>query len=420
MQNQELQSLQKPTEKFNLKMFFSVWEHPIFSTLTAFCFFLIFAALKGHIFSISTAPYYNYLADAFLHGQLNLRLIPPSVHDLIFYSGNFYLYWPPFPAVLMMPFVALFGVQFSDIFFTIVVGSLIVGMLAVFFRLLDEKGLIHLSQFERGALVFFFATGTVYTTLAPMGGVWFTSQVIAFGCVLLAYYSAVKYEGRKAFFVTGIWVGLAMMTRSNIILAAIWPAWYLLNQYFKDKKRIVEYILCGISPILFFGSLYLLYNYLRFGNPLDIGYSYHLMAQLFRDDFNKYGPFNIRYIPINLYYQYVAYPFLDMDNFFMGGSLFLLSPLFLLAIAGFVKNRKSASAWFLLLSILVVNGTIITLMGTGWVQFGPRYTLDFTLPLLMLTAMGVRNQKPSVISILVLISFFHYFVGTYLFALAVL
>ena len=41
--------------------------------------------------------YFNYLADTFLHGHLGLRLIPPSVHDLAYFAGQYYLYWPPSP-----------------------------------------------------------------------------------------------------------------------------------------------------------------------------------------------------------------------------------------------------------------------------------------------------------------------------------
>jgi hypothetical protein len=56
-------------------------------------------------------------------------------------------------------------------------------------------------------------------------------------------------------------------------------------------------------------------------------------------------------------------------------------------------------------------------MGTGWVQFGPRYTLDFTVPLLLLTAIGLRRWPINVIMLLLLISIMHYILGTMHFAL---
>jgi hypothetical protein len=51
-------------------------------------------------------------------------------------------------------------------------------------------------------------------------------------------------------------------------------------------------------------------------------------------------------------------------------------------------------------------------MGTGWVQFGPRYTLDFMVPLLMLTALGIKSWPRCVIGLVVLISIVHYVLGT--------
>ena len=57
-------------------------------------------------------------------------------------------------------------------------------------------------------------------------------------------------------------------------------------------------------------------------------------------------------------------------------------------------------------------------MGTGWVQFGPRYTLDFTIPLLLLTAVGLRRWPINVITLLLLISILHYILGTVYLALA--
>jgi len=75
----------------------------------------------------------------------------------------------------------------------------------------------------------------------------------------------------------------------------------------------------------------------------------------------------------------------------MGGSLFLLSPLFLGSFAALYKPSQKVSVITLLASILITNIPILLLMGTGWVQFGPRYTLDFTVPLLLLTALGIEN-----------------------------
>ena len=81
----------------------------------------------------------------FLHGQFNLRVIPPSTHDLIFFQGNYFLYWPPFPAIVLMPLVAVFGVNFSDILFNILVAGLNTYLVAVVLRRAGELEIVNLS-----------------------------------------------------------------------------------------------------------------------------------------------------------------------------------------------------------------------------------------------------------------------------------
>src|SRR5436309_13721320 len=81
----------------------------------------------------SLAPHFVYQADAFLHGQLAMRSQPPNLNDWVLQDGRRYVSFPPFPPVLMMPFVAIWGLSFNDVAFTIVFGALNV---ALFYRLL--------------------------------------------------------------------------------------------------------------------------------------------------------------------------------------------------------------------------------------------------------------------------------------------
>ncbi len=140
---------------------------------------------------------------------------------------------------------------------------------------------------------------------------------------------------------------------------------------------------------------------------------YQNMAEFFRADYQHYGLSNLRFAPIKLYYQYIFYPLPIRQETAMGGSLFLLSPLFFGAFAAFWKPSKKLYVWALLASILVTNIPIVLLMGTGWVQFGPRYTLDFTVPLLLLTGLGIEKSKPILPILLLILSIVQYFMGVY-------
>ncbi len=392
------------------------FNNPRSAFLLAFFIYLLISLAGGMPWKHSTCNYFSYLADAFLHGQLNLRLIPAYTGDLVFFNNLYYLYWAPFPAVVMMPFVLLFGVNVSDVLVTIGVGAFNVAMLAALLGALNERGIITLTAVKRAWLVIFFAFGTVHMTLAPNGNVWFTSQTVGIACLFSAYYAAVGMQGWKAYLVAGLSMAAALATRYPLILAGVWPAWYLINRTRKeDAKHLLRNMMIGSLPVIVTGALIGLYNFTRFGSPFDYGYTYHQMNDFFRADYETYGPFNIHYLPTNVYYQYIYYPFPIREDFLMGGSLFLLSPVFFAALWSLWKDRKNLSTWMLFVTINLVNIPILLLMGTGWQQFGPRYTLDFIVPLLLLTAQGSRYFSALVIKVLTAISLIHYFTGILIF-----
>jgi hypothetical protein len=390
-----------------------LWEQPATSTLLAFGAYLALAAKTGPIWQPSSVAYYNYLADALLHGQLHLRLMPAATLDLSSFQGRLYLYWSPFPAILLLPFIAAFGVRFSDIIFTAAVGALNAGAVALLLRQACRRRIVRVSRLRRALLVLSFALGTVHLTLAAHGRVWFTGQVVAFLCVALAYLAAISWRGYAAFGLTGLALAGALLTRNHLLLAGAWPAWLLLCQHWPERwRRLTGYVLVGLAPIVAALVLLGIYNWLRFGSPVETGITYHQMSPAFRRDVEQYGVFNLHYLPINLFYQYAAYPFPLHTTSFHGGSLFLLSPIFFAMPWALLAYRRSWSTWILLGTILLVNVPILLLMGTGWVQFGPRYTLDFTVPLLLLTALGVRRWPVWLLAVLVAIGVVSYLIGT--------
>lgn len=408
----------KKTISESIKRLVYLFTSPFYAFIISLLLYFMLSNLRyGSIIDLSPYPYFNFLADAFIHGQFHFRLDPPSLHDLIVFNDKIYAYWPPFPAILLIPFVAIFGVTFSDIFFTIFLGSINVTMFVILLKELNNKNIVSLDRIKFGLLVLFFAFGTVYVTVVPLGKVWFTSHVVSLFCVLLVFITSVKYEGVKAFIFTGIAISAAFATRMHLFLLGIWPAWYLLSKnWHKPLKKLISLIFWGLLPLIITGCLIFYYNYTRFGDIFDLGYAYHNMSYFFREDYLKYGGFNLHYVPINIYYQYIAYPFVlkNQENIFMGGSLFLLSPLFFGVFWAIKDIKKKTSNLMLLLSISITNIPVLLLMGTGWVQFGPRYTLDFIIPLLILTAIGIKDWKNLTVFMLTLVSIFHYLVGLYL------
>jgi hypothetical protein len=394
----------------------TVWEHPLWAGLFALVIYALFTIrFRGLYWPATRSAYFNYLADALLHGQLHLRAQPPSALDLSVFEGRFYLYWPPFPALLLLPFVAVWGVQFSDPLFTIGIAALNVSLVAILLRRLSQEGIAALSSVERALLVVFFALGTVHSTLAPYASVWFTGQLVGFGCVALAYLATLSLRGMPAFVCAGLALACAFLTRNHLILTGLWPAYYLLLQHRAlPWKRLAICIVAGIMPVVAGILLFGLYNQLRFGSVFDNGLAYHHMSSLFLHDYQRYGAFHIHYVPTNFFYQYIAYPLPLRSSSPLGGSLFLLSPVFFAIFWALHRGRPRPSIAVLVITILLTATPILLLMGTGYKQFGPRYTLDFTVPLLLLTAIGIRFWSTKLVAVLTAISVVQYVIGTLL------
>ena len=396
------------------------WHHPLGALCLATAAYVLLSAIIGNLFESSGFALFNYQAKAFLDGQLHLTEMPPSLHDLSYYKGKFHLYWQPFPAVVLMPFVALFGTGFSDILFNILVAGLNVALVAALLRRAVAESVVALDERQRGLLVMTFALGSVHLPLAVLGRVWFTAQLVAFACVALAYLASVTLRGPLAFLAVGAAIGAATLSRSHAVFAGLWPALFLILRWLDERRRDGArwgwWPLLGrgallAAPVLAAVGLFLLFNLVRFGDPLETGISHQRMDAFFRPDFERWGVFNLHYLPTNIFYQYVYYPFPLSPRSLMGGSLFLLTPVFAAAFWAFRRPPMRWSPWVLAACVALVATPIMLLMGTGWAQWGPRYTLDFTVPLLLLVAGGLGRWPIWVTRAALAVSVAHYVVG---------
>ncbi len=398
-----------------------IWGSPVGSGISAMLVYGFLAAVfDAQHLAQSSAPYFVYLADAFLHGQLALRVVPANTRDLVFYHGQVYLYWPPFPAVLFLPLVALLGIGVSDAPLNIAVGGLNVALVSLLLKELDAKRVVALSEDRRAWLTAFFAFGTVHITLAAHANVWTFAEVVAFSLVAATYLVALRFPGWRGSLAAGFLAGLAFLTRNPTIFAVTWVAWYIFwREWNTSRKGLPAIVMAGVLPALSALGVFLLYNYARFGNPMNVGLDYHNMSQLFRPDFARYGAFNVHYLPTNLYYYFLAFPYAAFlgdrtaPDLWMGGSLFLMSPIFSFAIWGMVRSWRS-HGFALAVSCVAGLTPALLLMGTGWVEFGPRYTLDITVPLLVATALGIQRVPVGLVSRLTVYSILIYLSGTIL------
>jgi len=136
----------------------------------------------------SQAPHFVWQADAFLHGQLHLTARPPNLNDWVFEHGRWYVSFPPFPAVLMMPFVALQGLSFNDVAFTLPFAAVNVALLYRLLRRIQAGR----PEWEHAAFALLFGFGTLAWSCGIRGEVWFTAETMGVTLTLLYLHAALQ------------------------------------------------------------------------------------------------------------------------------------------------------------------------------------------------------------------------------------
>jgi len=172
---------------------------------TAIGFFFVTLALGIYCFSNpARIGWYNHFvwqADAFLHGRFLIEypvtdgqftnaymqdVMPVTVPGSDVSYGL--LPFPPLPALLLMPFVAVFGLATDSQLVGVVVGAINVGLA---WRL---AGRITAKPAAAAMATFFFAFGTVHWYASMLSTTWFLAHVVAIAFVLLGMTLAIDAE----------------------------------------------------------------------------------------------------------------------------------------------------------------------------------------------------------------------------------
>ena len=93
---------------------------------------IAFVALLVFLLSKGPSPGQNhfvYLADSFLHGSLSLSGDGVNLAEVVPFNGNYYVVYPPMPAILLLPFVAVFGTTFDQALLSVLLASLCVSVM---------------------------------------------------------------------------------------------------------------------------------------------------------------------------------------------------------------------------------------------------------------------------------------------------
>jgi len=354
----------------------------------------------------SQAPHFVYQADAFLRGQLHVRSLPPIINDWVRIDDRWYVSFPPFPAVLMVPFVALAGLLFNDVLFTIFFGALNVPLLYRLLRRLAEGGEEGeppgRPAFEHAALALAFAFGTIAWYCAIRGEVWFTAETIGVTLTLLYLHSALRARHPV---LAGTFVALAAITRTPLAFSAVFfvfealfdgrrVSWSELRSVLGDGERrsvAVKKLLLFALPIALVAAPAAAMNWARYGKLTEFGHS-HLYANRVNPQIQKYGLFHYAFLERNLHAAFTRLPVIQLNPLRVGFdgegmSLLVTSPVFALLLWPRLRPRLHGGLWLTTAAVAVPG---FFYQNSGWYQFGFRFSLDYTPYLIALLSIGRR------------------------------
>ncbi len=362
------------------------------------------------LFSREPANWYQhhiYLADAILKGHLDVANtgIPDFYQDVVVVGQSKYLPFPPGPALLMLPFVAIWGTDFSQIYFSMGLGA---ANVVLFWYLL---GLLNVGKTTKLLLVPFFAIGTAHFYSATTGTVWFYNHVAA---VFFLFLALIFLFRRASPIVPAVLLGFAYLCREPTILAAPFFLYWMVRQRHPsilskdallDRQTLIDTALFGAALVPFV-AFFFWYNITRFDGPLDTGYDVirngyvggGIRYSFYLNQFPE-GPhfnlFDVRNIPLHLYTMFLMPPefFPDWSVFHpspYGMSVLLTSPAFIYAALAKRDDPLKLGSW---LAIALVSVPLLLHWTQGWVQFGYRFMLDFAPFLLILTALGFEDNQ---------------------------
>jgi hypothetical protein len=333
-----------------------------------------------------------YLADAFLHGRCWLEF-QPGVNDVILAGDRVYVPFAPFPAVALMPLVAITGPQVADQWESGINAVLAASSVGLGWWLLGRIGVGLLA--DRARLVVLLGFSTQIWWVTTRGGVWHTGHLIA---TILTIVCLIELTGRRRPWLIGLLAGAAFLTRAPLAFAIPFYALLLAGDAIWEPRRWPWRtwigLASGVLPSLVF---FFWFNDIRFGSPFESGYALATLPP-FLEERRALGLFSTAHIGMNLDYLLTHtpsaipdFPYLRPDG--LGMSIVITSPALLYAVKA--PWRESRSWWLAGAGLLVLIPTLLY-YGGGWLQYGYRYALD-SIPFVWLLCgfAAVRDEEAS-------------------------
>jgi len=408
---------------------------PIILALVAMSVYALFA--WDRVGAPSPNNHFVYLADSFLNKTVEMRVDPPHGNDWasietltspagdtyrgIWYdrrankflttTGELYIFdraelrsmrmertyyvsFPPAPAVLMLPGVAIWGMNFNDVLFTILFAGANVGLFYVLLRQLSLRGISRLRARENIWITILYAFGTAHLWCSVLGMVWFTALVV--GATFTLLYMICSVDCRHPL-LAGLFLAGAFATRTPLLFSVVFFAIFF---FFPGGKLRRDFgasfwrtgICFAIFPLII-GCALMWLNMVRFDSLTEFGHRFLAGGQI--DRIKHYGLFNVRFISLNLTallalvpkFQSTA-PYIIVSQH--GLAIWFTTPALLYFFASRYGSRPEQRLWVSasLCALAVIAIPHILYQNTGWVQFGYRFAMDYLPYLLVLLVLS--------------------------------
>jgi len=307
-------------ERANVPVGRSRWIHR--GILAATCVLVIgvyaYTARSGYLVSTSLNPageYYNLLVEGFRAGQLSLKKEVPAgfaqladpydptanapygLLDLSYYRGKLYLYYGVTPALaLFWPYITLTGHYLSQKDATMifcVIGFLAsTGLLCALWQRYFGNvsvGLVATGVIALGFasfMPFLLARCDVYEVSISCG---YMLTMLALAAIWKALHDLNRSWQWLA--AASLAYGLALGARPSLLFGAV-ILLVPVAQAWRERRKVRLLLIAATGPLVLIGLGLMLYNALRFDNPLEFGMGYGLGG----DRLHRAPFFGLRYL----------------------------------------------------------------------------------------------------------------------------
>ncbi|WP_169928507.1 hypothetical protein [Labilithrix luteola] len=392
---------------------------------------IVFAIVAGDRMWVHTKDnHFAFLADAWLHGRQALVGSPPAHsagNDWAQFEGRWYVSFPPFPAMLMLPFVALAGDpdNFRDAQFIVWLAGIGPAVLFLVLEKLRRTARSDRSEIDNIRLALLFAFGTVYFFTAVQGTVWFAAHVV--GVALMALFVLCSLDAKRPA-LAGFLLGCMFLTRVTTVLVAVFFAFEAIRVAYMrpthgsprelpsegdlvDRARLVarnlDYgVLLRIVgtfcvPVLVAIGFASWYNFTRFHDPSPAAFGHEYLKIGWQTRIQQWGLFSYHYLGRNLSAMLAGLPWRPSPKalssfggvpFKVNGhglALWFTTPFYL-----WLLHPKRKLGWLGTAALVATLGPFIANLlyqNSGWVQFGYRFSNDYAVLLFVLLAIGARK-----------------------------